>query len=184
MNIPSDLDMNHPAPRGCPQFDLSPVDPMRPPTPNATDPTLTVHLWSRRTIQLKRLVRDPVVLDVPERAPTQENVDRLMREAVEWAQRCFKDSGPAGGPLVAPAELLTGPGRQRLEEVGYLPAWVSCGLFESTRPTEGGKGCRSQLIVVWFQDFGGTVMDGPFLSWLCVLDWDIHAVNLPWGKDD
>lgn len=157
---------------------------MRPPSPIAFDPTLAVQLHSGRTLHLKRLVRDPLFLNVLECAPIQENVERLTRSALERARECFRESGPAGGPLVAPAELLVGPWCQRPGDVGYLPPWVSCGLFESTRPTQGSKGYRSQLIVVWFQDYGQPLMDGPFLSWLSTIDWDAHAVNLTWGKDD
>lgn len=151
---------------------------MRPPHIAAHDPTAMVQLASGRTIRLERLMRDRTFLGVGEASPTQENVDRMTGGALLEARQIFRRSGPAGGPLLAPPNLLTGPWSPRPDQVGYLPPWVSYGLFVSDKPTKGGEGDLSQLIVVWYQDYAQPLMEESFLTWLQGLDWDSHAKDL------
>lgn len=152
---------------------------MRPFHIASTDPTTRVHLHSGRIIRLERLMRDRTFLNVGEASPTQDIVDLMAGGALLEAPQLFHRSGPAGGPLLAPPELLTGPWSAGPDEVGYLPPWVSYGLFVSDEPTkEGEEGDMSQLIVVWYQDYAQPLMDGGFLHWLQRLDWDAHAKNL------
>lgn len=151
------------------------------PGPSAThDPTAVITLASGRRIQLRRLVRDPTFLNVGEAAPMADVVDSMVRGAQAQARTAFGlTKGAPGGPLVAPPELVKVPSRWP-DDVGYLPRWVSCGLFDSDRPTQGADGDGSELVLVWYQDDFAPLFPPAFRSWVEALDWDAHARNTSW----
>lgn len=148
------------------------------PAPFTPDPQARLTLPSGRTLRLTRLVRDPTYLNAGEAAPDLEVVGDQMRSASRHAATCFPGSGPAGGPLVAPPHLVKGPWCHFPTDVGFLPRWVSCGLFESPEPTRKGDGDYSRLILVWYQDDLEPILSEDLQAWLQTLDWDQHAKNL------
>ena len=149
------------------------------PSPHAyTDPTVLIPLDSGRLIRLEGLMRERTYLHFP-KAPLLRNTSELLQQAaLVTARRKFYAHGEAGGPLMAPPVLLTGPWSKKPEQAGGLPRWVSYGLFSSDQPTPREPGIHhSQLIVVWYQDYAQPLLEGGFLHWLRGVDWDANDCN-------